>query len=102
MSKSDKLSPKPLRLVPPFFQLLLPVLSMIHVVAIYLCVLLSLRAAGPSCVGWSEWMLERNTYAVLGPELLVEGRRHDLPSDVAGGVKVRLALDTSGRGDHGC
>lgn len=41
-----------------------------------------------------------NTYAVLRSELLVEGSRHDLSSDVGGGIEVSLALSATRRGDH--
>lgn len=41
-----------------------------------------------------------HTYAVLRSELLVKGRRHDLSSEVGGGIKVSLALGATRRGDH--
>lgn len=42
----------------------------------------------------------QDTYAMLSAELLVERSRHDLSSDVRGGIEVSLALNATRRRDH--
>jgi hypothetical protein len=44
--------------------------------------------------------LKEHTYSVLGAELLVKGGRHNLSSDVSGGIEVSLALNATRRRDH--
>lgn len=44
--------------------------------------------------------VERQTYVVLGAELLVKGGRHDLSSDVRGGIEVSLARVATRCRDH--